>query len=128
MKKYVIDGYEIWIGVHADRGILIYDPAAQLKRDDGFVRLFKTEQQKTGIFDKELMRDQLRSTLSADVSDIEAIASAYVQARTGRSRSANCYKCRRKIDSVNFSICGHCNWIECQCGACGCDYKGHPNY
>jgi hypothetical protein len=38
-------------------------------------------------------------------------------------RVTNCYSCKRRLTGVSNDICKKCNWIVCECKACGCNYK-----
>lgn len=37
-------------------------------------------------------------------------------------RVTHCYACKRHLDNQTFLECSACNWIICNCGACGCGY------
>lgn len=42
-----------------------------------------------------------------------------------RLRITHCYSCKQHLDnSINLE-CVSCNWILCNCGACGCGYEEH---
>lgn len=41
---------------------------------------------------------------------------------TYKSRSTHCWFCRADIDNATNLECVSCNWILCDCGACGCGY------
>ena len=38
-------------------------------------------------------------------------------------RNTHCYSCKEKISTYTNLICNSCNWIICNCGACGCGYS-----
>ncbi|PYI54932.1 hypothetical protein [Paenibacillus flagellatus] len=40
-------------------------------------------------------------------------------------RSDNCWRCRKYITTRTHLICYRCKWIQCECGACGCNYGGY---
>lgn len=40
------------------------------------------------------------------------------------SRTTACYVCKEELDGSIDLECMGCNWILCQCGACGCGYTG----
>lgn len=42
--------------------------------------------------------------------------------KEGRIRSAHCYLCKSELDSQRNEYCSMCNWLKCNCGACGCKY------
>lgn len=37
-------------------------------------------------------------------------------------RVTHCYSCKRGLSSYSGNTCKTCQWIRCQCGACGCRY------
>ncbi|GIV01473.1 MAG: hypothetical protein KatS3mg015_0303 [Fimbriimonadales bacterium] len=37
---------------------------------------------------------------------------------------AKCFECGSVVDSRYGERCADCNWIECECGACGCTFDG----
>ena len=39
------------------------------------------------------------------------------------NREAECYKCKSKLNGIQFKKCSNCGWLICKCGACGCGYK-----
>jgi len=39
-------------------------------------------------------------------------------------RSATCWKCRKGLSTHRDILCYSCDWIQCDCGACGCNYHG----
>lgn len=43
--------------------------------------------------------------------------------RTIQRRVTHCYDCRQILDNSIDVECVACNWILCQCGACGCGYS-----
>lgn len=122
MKKYSINGRDYWVGCNRKLGLLIYDPQAQLNVERDKVRLFKVRENKLGIFRKEV-KSKLVPCTELDVVALEKAANEYAAVRQ-KQRAANCYSCKRSLDSVSFSICEKCDWIECTCGACGCGYVG----
>lgn len=42
---------------------------------------------------------------------------------TPKMREAQCFKCHSLLFSSTHKQCPVCNWMICQCGACGCNYK-----
>lgn len=42
----------------------------------------------------------------------------------GGCRQTHCWRCAKRISDFSHARCEECNWIQCDCGACGCDYWG----
>ncbi len=40
-------------------------------------------------------------------------------------RENHCYRCKSKLYSSTHPTCSVCNWMICDCGACGCQYDGN---
>lgn len=40
-----------------------------------------------------------------------------------KNRSSHCYKCKNAVSSEIQDECIACEWIICNCGACGCGYS-----
>lgn len=40
-----------------------------------------------------------------------------------RHRITHCYSCKNSLDNEINSQCAACQWIICECGACGCGYE-----
>jgi hypothetical protein len=40
-------------------------------------------------------------------------------------RVTHCYECHQELDNSVDVECVACNWILCECGACGCGYSKH---
>jgi hypothetical protein len=40
-------------------------------------------------------------------------------------RVTHCYACKTHLDNAINVQCVACNWILCDCGACGCGWTGH---
>lgn len=38
-------------------------------------------------------------------------------------RTANCWACGDSLSTSTGLICNVCNWIVCDCGACGCKFR-----
>jgi len=38
-------------------------------------------------------------------------------------RVTHCYECHEELDNSVDVECKSCNWILCECGACGCGYR-----
>lgn len=123
-----MDFSDIWAGENTHLGIIIYDPQSQKSLNRNQVRLFVVSRGKSAEFDKYLIRKEIVKNPNSDIRQktVEAL-NEYKKVRANM-RSTHCYKCKRNINSVNFSICGKCNWIACQCNACGCGYKYVPKF
>lgn len=44
------------------------------------------------------------------------------EASLRRHRVTHCFKCGEHLDNAITAECAACNWILCECGACGCSY------
>lgn len=40
-----------------------------------------------------------------------------------RHRVTHCYACKEPLDSSFHIECNQCEWLVCECGACGCGYS-----
>jgi hypothetical protein len=40
-------------------------------------------------------------------------------------RDARCWKCKAELSTETHQKCQVCNWIKCNCGACGCNIEEH---
>ena len=124
MKKYSLVDRDIWVGKHQELGYLIYDEKIQLGVRSEFVRVYLLDEERAATFVRDLLRDKLYK-IRSDEEGILASKIERYEAKFLRRRQTHCYKCKKNLDSVNFSICKKCGWIRCQCGACGCAYEEH---
>lgn len=46
------------------------------------------------------------------------------EANHKRHRVTHCYSCRCGLETGLYLECSVCNWLVCECGACGCGYSG----
>ena len=129
MRKLLYNDKDYWIGHHRQLGLLIYDPEAQGVGGVGVdrVRLFKVDQQEARTFIKDIIRTMEQwSSDEEHLPSMQRAVTEYAEARA-RLRETHCYRCRRDLNSADFSICKRCsNWIRCPCGACGCGYTDLP--
>lgn len=40
-----------------------------------------------------------------------------------KERDAYCYSCKKVLSTLTQLECEDCDWILCECGACGCNYN-----
>ena len=104
-------------------GILIYDPSAQIAVDESKVRLFVWTGRRMATFLKSIVKDRLRQSdsVSEDGGPLKESAEFYFRFRV---RFTHCYRCKRDLNSIDFDLCQVCQWITCECAACGCGYGG----
>jgi hypothetical protein len=124
MQRYERDGAEVWVGPLGKLGLVIFDPRAQLNVSPEAVRLFVWRERRMGLFTRKVARGRLTGESELHrVGNSERIAAAYLALRI---RSTHCYACKRDLNSVSFSQCPSCQWIRCECRACGCSYRRCP--
>jgi hypothetical protein len=121
MKRFVHGKSEIWVGVHSQMGIFIYDPAAQACVAPDKVRLYVWSERRMARFLKSIVRDRLseEDSEAGHAGPLQKSAEFYFQLR---ERFTNCYRCAQDLNSIDFDLCPVCRWIKCPCGACGCRY------
>tara|TARA_B100000683_G_scaffold251813_1_gene268160 strand:- start:84 stop:461 length:378 start_codon:yes stop_codon:yes gene_type:complete len=122
LKKYLLGDREVWISRHQKLGYFIYDESNQLNVRSDSVRAYLLDEERTAIFLKELVRKKLLKIGKEEEKALARKLEKYEEIFVNK-RVTHCYKCKRNLDSVNFSICEKCKWIKCQCAACGCGFK-----
>ena len=122
MKKYFINGKPYWGGKNLKLGFLIYDPSAQLGLAEDQVRLFIVKEMRSVPFFKKISRTKFVQCNEEELSSLKKAVYAYANLRLNQ-RVTHCYRCKKDLNSVDFSICNRCAWIRCSCGACGCGYN-----
>jgi hypothetical protein len=124
MKRFSHGDTKVWVGVHPKMGVLIYDPRAQVGVAQEKVRLYVCSEQRMATFLKSIVRDRLaqRGLQSEDGGLLKESAQIYFGLR---GRFTHCYKCKADLNSIDFELCSVCQWIKCECAACGCAYQGH---
>ena len=127
MKKYLIGDRDVWVSKHQELGYLIYDEKIQLDVSSDCIRVYLLDEERAATFFKHLVRDKLFKINSDEEGTLRSKIERY-EAKILNRRQTHCHKCKKNLDSVNFSICKKCSWIRCQCGACGCNYKKHETH
>ena len=122
MKKYLLGDRKVWIGKHQKLGYLIYDEKNQLNVRSDSIRTYLLDEERAAVFLNELVRDKLLKLKKDEEEALRGKIKRYEKIFVNR-RVTHCYKCKKDLDSVNFSICKKCKWIKCQCAACGCGFK-----
>lgn len=122
MKKIDHSQRAVWVGMHPKLGALVYDELCQQRLRSGQVRLFKLEERAASTFLKDIVRTQLVEPTRADWERIEPQVDRYLL-MVLKPRSTHCYRCKLPLDSVDFTQCPECQWLRCECGACGCEYR-----
>jgi hypothetical protein len=112
---------DIWVGVVPQVGPILFDPRAQHGLSDSRVRLYKLSEAKNAVFMKDIVRTAIAPPDDAVWGRLQPALNSYIAAM-GRRRVTHCFRCKERLDSVNFSVCNACGWICCDCGACGCDF------
>ena len=139
MKKFPFDDKDYWSGIHETLGIIIYDPTAQEKVDPEKVRLWISSQSRMGTFKKDILEDRLISdnhksnyndpTYHDAVQEYDHQVQPYVKKyhdlriKMMQDRFTHCFRCKQDINSRDFRLCEKCEWIKCDCMACGCEYE-----
>jgi hypothetical protein len=122
MKQFLRDGAEVWVGVHKTKGILLYDPGAQVDVATGRVRLYVYPEQRMATFSSVVVRKGfIRGDAETEAVSFNEAVDFYLNLRC---RFTLCHGCQRDLNSIDFDLCGVCRWIKCKCGACGCNYHG----
>jgi hypothetical protein len=125
MKRLTVRDRELWFGVHRRVGPVLFDPSSQRGLPSDQIRIFKLNERAAGTFLKAMFKTGLVSADDDELIQSQEDIDAYVNAQLGR-RVTHCFKCKNHLDSVDFSICNKCRWIQCRCDACGCSYAGDP--
>ena len=115
MPWFERDGVKVWAGTHRTMGVLVFDPRAQVGVPSDRVRLYIIAQRRMAKFASEIVREGVAATPGDSVG-----ADAYFDMR---GRFTHCYGCKRDLNSIDFRLCDACRWIQCECGACGCNYQ-----
>src|SRR5437879_11681958 len=84
MKRFAYDDFAVWVGVHSQMGILVYDPEAQVDVPPDKVRLYVRDEERMATFSKERARTFLaEGSGEEDTSNqIADAANSYVSLRT----------------------------------------------
>lgn len=121
MKKIDHSQRAVWVGVHPKLGAMLYDESCQQRLPSDQVRLFKLQDREASTFIKNIGREDLAAPTMAEWERIEPQVDRYLL-MVLKQRSTHCFGCKLPLDSVNFNQCPECNWLRCECGACGCNY------
>lgn len=121
MKRLEHAQRPVWVGVHPTLGALLYDEQCQRGLPSSEVRLFKLQERQTSTFLKDLVRRSIAAPAQQEWERLEPQVDRYLL-MVLKQRSTHCYRCKRGLDSVNFDQCAECQWLRCECGACGCGY------
>jgi hypothetical protein len=121
MKKVQHAQRPLWVGVHPTLGALLYDEQCQQNLPSAEVRLFKLQERETATFVKDVVRRAIAVPAPQEWNQLEPQVDRYLL-MVLKQRSTHCYRCERGLDSVNFGQCPECQWLRCECGACGCGY------
>lgn len=106
------------------KGFLLFDKKIQGGVDENnFMRLYNLQTKKSSIFLKKLFIPSSEIVNPENYHEIQNLIDLYIKLKS-RQRKTHCFKCKKDINSVDFSQCSLCSWIKCECGACGCDYVG----
>ena len=124
LKKYPIGDREVWVSKHQKLGYLIYDEKIQVDVSSDCIRVYLLDEDRAATFFKNLVRNKLLKIREDEEATLRSKIERY-EAKVISKRKTRCYKCKKSLDSVNFSICKKCGWIRCQCGKCGCGYEKH---
>ena len=122
MKKFRSKGKEYWVGHHPKLGYLIFDPLVQNAESVDSVRLYVVDRNKSASFKKDIVKKNLTDNSKLDRGVCERLLRPYAEARN-RMRVTHCYRCSENLSTSDFGICDQCGWIQCSCGACGCQYQ-----
>ena len=122
MKKLSLRDREVWIGKHTTLGFVLFDKENQQKVQKDRVRIYSFEKQKTNVFMKTLLRENLSKITEDEKNVLKGKISHYEKIFVNR-RVTHCFVCKSDLNSIDFSICKNCKWIRCQCSACGCSYN-----
>ena len=107
--------YYSWKAKHAD-DFLHKEPLRLAKEEQ---RLVAAEERTRAA--EERIRAAHRQRLEALGIDLTSIDLHSVEPR--QHRITHCYACKSHLDSEVFLQCSACQWIICNCGACGCGYQ-----
>ena len=121
MIKVAFGKKEYWVGHNPKLGHLIYDPLVQSAELPDAVRLFVIGRNRSSSFKKEIIRNNLSPDTALDASQCRKLTERYANARA-KLRVTHCYACHNNLSTTDFGICDICGWIQCSCGACGCQY------
>ena len=123
MRERVIGERTYWTGSHKQQGIVLYDPGTQEGVPGIQVRLFVAKTKRMELFTLKA-GDILEGphTQAQETGDMEVLR--FYHDLRARARSTHCYRCKKALNSVDFSVCSRCGWIKCICDACGCGYHG----
>lgn len=105
---YALRAYETW--TQKDNGSFVADELLAKKR--------KEEQHSSDLTPKD-QRDKINKHREFLRKTGKSGEEKIVNARW--DRATHCYSCKSSITMPNLE-CTSCNWIICECGACGCGY------
>ena len=132
----------VWLGQHMTLGPIIVPEGEIQKQDDDLmayvaadrtVHKFKAAVLRTNIQRRGLTEEQAAQTLDSFDEGarqnhhkyLSGLRNAYnegslQESTVAKHRSSQCWRCKAHVDSDLNLECALCNWIACQCGACGC--------
>lgn len=141
-----------WVGRHKNYGLYVVE-AGELRAEGTWIEAFVVAPARFAKFDRQMLRELTddKRINSSDISDSveallfireveyereikdkhkkflkrEGMSLADIRKRTGvkPARQAHCYSCKNVLDSLVDYECIACDWIVCECGACGCSYN-----
>ena len=126
MRQQTTDEKTYWTGNHKLQGVVLYDPGTQAGVPGSQVRLFVAKARRMELFSLDvgdILKDP--QTEGQETQVIQAVR--FYHDLRARARSTHCYRCKKALTSVDFSVCSRCGWIKCVCDACGCGYRGDPD-
>lgn len=119
MKKITLHNKTIYLGIHTKLGAFIYDKARQTGVGTGMVKLFSIEKKSSAIYQKSIIKENIRVVDDETYTKLVPNIAKYFELASSK-RDTHCFKCKKKLNSLDFATCPQCHWIKCKCGACGC--------
>lgn len=143
---WIGDG-KFWVGRHETRGVIVI-PKSSMSPDSMSFEVYFVDHDRIASCDADVMRkftraggvtsDEAKNALQAFHTlrdrELEEKNRRFLERRgksfTGTrprssalpSRATHCFACKDHLDSTINLECVACEWLLCQCGACGCAY------
>lgn len=131
LRSRAISSYYRWKMEHAEEFVATESLAVQARNIENAKKERESElklQQKTEAARLETIKAYKAHIIEKHRSNITSLGVEYrgvqVSKKRRKRRTANCYACQSPLDNYFDLECVKCGWIVCDCGACGCGWKG----
>ena len=130
MKNIGKERKNIWFGIIKNIGGFIYDEKFQEGVEKSKVKIYLLDHKQPSTYLKEILKKKLIKLNEKLEFEYLNLINNYLEINDKKTskiqvRKADCFECKEELNSVDDEICKECNWIKCDCGACGCGWENY---